>query len=61
MMPDGSMLACGVGGAIVRLRGGAVIEVIHPCQNELFVVGKTSEGILVAGWGATPERALRSG
>jgi serine/threonine protein kinase len=52
LMPDGSMLAVGVGGAIVRLRGGAVIEVIHPCPNELFVVGMTKHGILVAGSGA---------
>ncbi len=51
-LDDGSTIAVGAAGGIARLRGGAVVESMNPCQLDLLVTGKAGADLLVAGAGA---------
>lgn len=52
LMSDGTLVAVGRRGSVVRLRGGALIESARLCESDLHVVGVANGDIVVAGAGA---------
>lgn len=52
VLPDGTLLVVTEGGMIARLRGGEVLESIHPCEVDLFATCVAGGDVLVVGAGA---------